>query len=178
MKLYNSILAPIDESIVNMDKSIDPFNIMDIEYIMPDPSDEFIEFIKIINDNDLQSYTVDFNTNNADLVYLGTNLSLLLDQDTKEKVARLTYYICNKMLPKINDYFKNPWGMGRLVIELSDITNGSIKYFAHISPYKGIGGYKLNIGIYNCKDITVNDILQFPASVIMVSYKNNLITND
>ena len=177
MKLYNSILSSVDDSIENMKSSIDPFNIMNIEYIMPDPSDEFIEFIKIINDNELQSYTTGFNINNADLVYLGTNLSLLLNQDTKEKVARLIHYICNKLLPRINDYFKNPWSMGRLIIDLSDITNGSIKYFAHISPYKGTAGYMLNIGIYNCKNINV-DSIQFPASVIMVSYKNNLITND
>ena len=51
MKLYNSILSSVDDSIENMKSSIDPFNIMNIEYIMPDPSDEFIEFIKIINDN-------------------------------------------------------------------------------------------------------------------------------
>ena len=177
MKLYNSILSSIDDSIEHMESSIDPFNIMGIEYIMPDPSDEFIEFIKIINDNELKSYTTDFNINNDDLVYLGTNLSLLLNQDTKEKVARLTHYICNKLLPRINDYFKNPWSMGRLIIELSDITNGNIKYFAHISPYKGTAGYMLNIGIYNYKNINI-DSLQSPAGVIIVSYKNNLITND
>lgn len=174
MKLYNSILSSIDDSIEHMESSIDPFNIMDIEYIMPD--DEFIDFIKIINDDELQSYTVDFNSNNADLVYRGMR-SLLLNQDTKEKCARFIYYICNKLLPKINDYFKNPWGRGRLSIDLSNITNDNINYFAHISPYKGTAGFIFNIGIYTCNNIDLYSV-QLPIGVVMVSYKNNLINND
>ena len=44
MKLYNSILSEIEESIGAMEASIDPFNILDIILITPD--DNFLNIVR------------------------------------------------------------------------------------------------------------------------------------
>lgn len=168
MKLYNSILSNVDDSIKDMDIAIDSFNIFGVYNI--GPTDAVYDFCKTCVDfEELKGYTSSFNINYID--YLN---DLIVDPQLAEITVRTVYYICGKLLSKVNTKeWTDVWQYDNLKINLNNIIhNCDTDFYAHTLRYKsGYDNYILNIMITKGPEINYTIVHN---AVILVSYKNNL----
>lgn len=167
MKLYNSILSNIDESIAGMESAIDPFNILGV--ILITPEEDFLGTVRLIDDNKLKHYTADYNPELGDKLLNSSVKFLMWDYDLKEKCLRFIWFICNKVIPKLEHYWDTPHAAGMFITfdELITMPIHEMFYGVTVAPYN-ISGSTLTKGQFA---LAISDI---SGKSVLVLYTNNL----
>ena len=168
MKLYNSILSGIEESIEAMEASIDPFNVLDIMLITPD--DNFLNIVRYIDSNKLERYTKDMDIIKAERLFNSAIKYTLWDYDLRIKCLRFIWFLCNKIIPRLYNYWEN--ATGGINVTFNELTNnpdGTINII-NVHPYRldsseSRGKYALSL-------------IGATGATALLFYTNNLRKND
>ena len=168
MKLYNSILSEIEESIGAMEASIDPFNILDIILITPD--DNFLNIVRYIDSDKLERYTKDMNVIKAESLFNSSIKYTLWDYDLRIKCLRFIWFLCNKIIPRLYNYWETATGGINITFdELINDSDNTINII-NVHPYRLDGSEPR--GKYALRLIGLGD-----ANALLF-YTNNLRKND
>lgn len=102
MKVLNSILSSMDDIIHEGNVLVDPFYRLDVKSIKQGESNNILLFIKQIIDKDkLYECSNEFNYNNwKHLTY--TNEFINNTEESNELILRFLWYICNRLINKID----------------------------------------------------------------------------
>ena len=169
MKVYNSILSDVEESIEAMESSIDPFNILNVTLITPD--NDFLNIVRYIDEEKLVKYTNDFKIGNSEKLFNPSIKYTLWDYDLKIKCLRFIWFLCNKIIPQLYTYwdFSTKCGSG-INITFDEILNNpaSTVNIVNVHPYK------LDSRMNSDKGIYAMSIISLSGASVLLLYTNNL----
>lgn len=148
MKLYNSILSNVEDSINNADKIIDPINLLQVEEV----NFSIFYFNRILNNIDidlLKRYTRYMYSESFSNVLLKCDNNIadiwLFEENTKDISIRLIWYICNELIItlKNTNYDKNFILLGSKLNLDKIIKNKNFENF-FVNIWKSDNKYKLS----------------------------------
>lgn len=148
MKLYNSILSNVEDSINNADKIIDPINLLQVEEV----NFSIFYFNRILNNIDidlLKRYTCYMDSKSFSNVLLKCDNNIadiwLFEENTKDISIRLIWYICNELIITLKnaDYDKNFILLGSKLNLDKIIKNKNFENF-FVNIWKSDNKYKLS----------------------------------